>query len=85
MKRRSDRVLGGNVKRRVLSADTIYAFDGKTHIKAKIKYAVENPANRNFARMNILTKGAIVDTDKGKIRITSRPGQCGSLCGVLVK
>ncbi|MFH1511592.1 MAG: 30S ribosomal protein S8e, partial [Candidatus Woesearchaeota archaeon] len=33
---------------------------------------------------NIITKGTIVDTDKGKVRITSRPGQDGTLNGVLV-
>lgn len=45
--------------------------------KVKMKVVVENPANRNFVRRNILTKGTIIDTEKGKARITSRPGQEG--------
>ena len=45
---------------------------------------VDNPANRNFVKRNIMTKGTVVETDKGKVRITSRPGQEGSLNGVLV-
>jgi small subunit ribosomal protein S8e len=50
-----------------------------------LKTEKENPANRNFARMNILTKGAIVDTEVGSIRITSRPGQHGLVNAVLLE
>jgi small subunit ribosomal protein S8e len=32
-----------------------------------------------------MTKGAVVETAKGKVKITSRPGQVGVLQGVLVK
>ena len=50
----------------------------------KILNVVGNPANRHFVRRNIITKGSFVDTEKGKVRITSRPGQDGSLNGVFV-
>jgi small subunit ribosomal protein S8e len=46
---------------------------------------VENPANPHYVRRNILTKGAIVETEFGKARIISRPGQHGVINGVLVK
>ena len=45
---------------------------------------LDSPADANFVRRNILTKGAVVDTDKGKVRVTSRPGKDGVINGVLV-
>lgn len=84
-KRKTQRVLGGNVKRKILVTNEVSLFDGKKHSKATIKSVVENEANRNFIRQNIITKGAVVDTDKGKAKITSRPGQAGALSAVLVK
>ena len=54
-------------------------------VVAKIKTVLENPANPNLTRRNIITKGCIVQTEKGKARITSRPGQQGSLNAVLIK
>tara|TARA_Y100000310_G_C20574426_1_gene759755 strand:- start:787 stop:1158 length:372 start_codon:yes stop_codon:yes gene_type:complete len=84
-KLKQERVRGGNDKQRLLKADHVaVVVDGK-HVKAKVKTVSENPANRNFVRRNILTKGTILSTDKGKVRITSRPGQSGSLQGVIVK
>ena len=85
-KKRIKRVKGGNKKIFLLSSNVVNLVgkDGK-HSKAKIKTIVENKANRHFVRRNILTKGAIVNTDKGKIKITSRPGQADSLEGVLIE
>jgi len=70
-----------NRKSKLLSQN-IVSVDGK---KVKIVNVIENPANKHFVRRNILTKGSIVETDIGKVKITSRPGQEGSLSGVLVK
>tara|TARA_Y100000310_G_scaffold240125_1_gene243933 strand:+ start:4589 stop:4966 length:378 start_codon:yes stop_codon:yes gene_type:complete len=83
---KSDRVIGGNVKQRILSENTVNVYDPKTkkHVKEEIKAVVENEANRHFVRRNIITKGAVVETEKGKVKITSRPGQVGSLMGVRV-
>jgi small subunit ribosomal protein S8e len=36
-----------------------------------------NPANPFFARRNITTKGAVIETDIGDAIVTSRPGQDG--------
>lgn len=76
---------GGKIKKFLLSCNIVNLVDknGK-HIKAQIKTIVENSANRNFVRRNILTRGAIVDTDKGKAKITSRPGQGNTLDAVLI-
>ncbi len=80
------RTIGDNKKVKLLSTDIANLFDPKSkkYEKAKIKTIVENPANRHFVRRNILTKGSIVETDKGKAKITSRPGQDGSVNAVLV-
>ena len=53
--------------------------------KSRNKKCFETPSNRFFARQNILTKGTIVETNKGKARITNRPTQEGVVNGILVK
>jgi small subunit ribosomal protein S8e len=80
------RTTGGNEKLRVMNATKINVIDFKTKkaVIATMKNVVENPANRHYVRMNALTKGAVVDTDKGKVRITSRPAQDGCMNGVIV-
>lgn len=57
--------------------------DGTTE-EVEIEAVVENPANPDFVRRDVITKGAIVRTSEGKARITSRPGQQGSLSAVAV-
>lgn len=81
---KDERVLGGNIKFRLLNIDYVNVADKDKTKKVKIKNVIENPANRHFVRRNIITKGTIVDTEIGKVKITSRPGQEGSLNGVLV-
>lgn len=80
------RVRAGKEKVVQLTNDTLNLYDPKTkkYSKVKIKTVVDNPANKNYIRRNILTKGTIVDTDKGKAEIISRPGQEGTLNAVLV-
>lgn len=73
-------------KLKVLSIDTANLFDPKEkkYFQAKIKSVVENPANRHFVRRNIMTKGTVIDTEKGKAKVTSRPGQHGMVNAVLI-
>ena len=80
------RTMGNNSRTRLLAADTANLFDPKTkkYEQAKIKTISGNPANRHFVRRNIMTKGAIIETEKGKARITSRPGQDGAVNAVLI-
>ncbi len=80
------RLRGGRSKTVMLSTDTVNLLDPKTkkHSKAKIKNVVENPANRHFVRRNILTKGTIIETEKGNAKIVNRPGQEGTINAVLV-
>jgi small subunit ribosomal protein S8e len=41
--------------------------------------------NPEYVRMNIITRGAVVETSLGKVKITNRVGQDGFVNGVLVK
>lgn len=59
-------------------------FDGET-VKADIEDVLENPANPDFVRRGVITKGTVVQTSEGKVEITSRPGQDGSLNGKLIE
>lgn len=86
-KRKIVRTYGNNEKVRALRA--LYAnvttkADGKTK-KVKIETVVENGANPNYVRRNLLTKGAIINTEIGRARIVSRPGQDGVINAVLVE
>ncbi len=84
-KRKSKKTLGGNMKVFLLKAKSINLQENGKMLKAEIKNVLETPSNRFFARQNILTKGTIVETSKGKARITNRPTQEGVVNGILVK
>lgn len=82
---RTVRTKGGGKKIKQLRSNQANVYDPKTkkYTKAKIKTIVKTPANQNYARRSIMTKGTIIDTDAGKAKITNRPGQEGSIHAVL--
>ena len=85
-KLRKIRTRGGNEKLILDGGNKINVVDPKTN-KAEvldILDVVENNANPNYVRRNIITKGAVVETAKGKAKVTSRPGQTGVISGVLL-
>ena len=57
----------------------------KRQVRATINTVLENDADPNYVRRNIITKGAIVGTDIGRVRVTSRPGMHGVVSGVLLE
>ena len=78
---------GGNTLVRVLAADKVSINDpktGKTSL-GTIENVVENESDPNYVRRNVLVKGAIIETDKGRVKITSRPGKDGVINGILVE
>jgi len=82
---RKIRTRGGNYK--VVLLKDNYAninIKGKTE-KVKILDVLETPSNKFLARAKIMTKGAIIKTEKGKARITNRPGQEGQINAVLIE
>jgi len=74
------------VKQILFNVDVANVYDpkNKKYSKAKIVTIVDNPANRNFIRRNIMNKGAIIKTEVGNARITSRPGQEGTVNAILI-
>jgi len=86
-KRKIYRRTGGNTLVRVLAANKVSINNpktGKTTL-GTIENVVENESDPNYVRRNVLVKGAIIETDKGRVRITSRPGKDGVINGVLVE
>jgi small subunit ribosomal protein S8e len=86
-KKKTIRTKGGSIKIVLLSTDIANLMDKKTKkaSKVKIKNVLETPANKFLARRNILMKGAIIDTEKGKAIITNRPSQEGSVQAVSIE
>jgi len=82
------RTLGSNAKFRLKKIDYVSVLDKSTGkiMKEPIKAVEKNPANRHYGRLGILTKGAVIELESGKkARITSRPGQDGTLNAVLIE
>ncbi|HOT06660.1 MAG: 30S ribosomal protein S8e [Methanosaeta sp. PtaB.Bin039] len=83
---KSIEIMGGGHKLRALKYDVATVADpvtGKTK-RGKIETSVSNPANLNYVRRNIITKGAIIKTEFGEARVTNRPGQDGVVNAVLL-
>jgi len=83
--RKIDRRHGGNMKTRLLSANQANVSNpstGKTE-KVEILRVVRNPANIDYNRRGVITKGTIIETPLGVAKVTSRPGQDGAVNAVL--
>ncbi|NYZ77683.1 30S ribosomal protein S8e [Candidatus Micrarchaeota archaeon] len=74
---------GGSIAIRLKKASSINVVTKNGTKKAKILRVLESH-NPEFIRMNIITKGAVVETDIGKVKVTNRVGQDGIVNGVLI-
>jgi len=84
-KKKIDRRRGGNLKIRLLSvnqANVSNPSTGKTE-RVEILRVVRNPANVDYNRRGVVTKGTIIETPLGVARVTSRPGQDGIVNAVI--
>jgi len=72
----------GKVKLRTAKFVNVLTKEGMK--KVTLRTVLETPDNRHYARQNILTRGAIVDTEIGKVKITNRVGQDGVVNGKLL-
>jgi small subunit ribosomal protein S8e len=81
------RVHGGNSKIAIRAIDYANVTDPESHrtTKARIVDVVENPANRDYDRRGVISKGAIIQTEVGNARVVSRPGQDGVVNALLTK
>ena len=80
------RVRGGKYKIKAYSTNKINATDTEKGITQRVAITGldSNAASADLARRKILTKGAIVNTELGRVRITSRPGQSGQVNGIIL-
>jgi len=77
---------GGDIKIRLLSASHANISDpstGKTE-KVEITRVIKNPANVDYDRRGVITRGTMIETPLGVTRVTSRPGQDGIVNAILV-
>jgi len=82
-----ERSRNGVVKLRVSQSDKVNVYDSssKKYVVSKVLGFDDNPANRNYVRRGVFTKGAVINTELGKAVVTNRPGQEGCINAVLVK
>jgi small subunit ribosomal protein S8e len=81
------RTRGANVKAAFKTAEfaNVMDKDSKKATKSKILTVTKNPANRDYERRGVVSKGAIIETEAGSALVTSRPGQNGVVNAVLIK
>lgn len=86
-KRKIIRTRGGNFKIKLLSTEFANVTDPstKTTKKVKIVDVLENPANIDYSRRGVITRGTIIKTELGLARVTSRPGQNGIVNAILIE
>ena len=86
-RKKTVRIKGGKFKQILLRTNTanVLSIKNSKVQKAEIKNVLQTPQNFFFARQNILLKGSIIQTSKGKARITNRPTQEGFVNAVLIE
>jgi len=84
---RKRRVMGGSVKVALTNVDFANVVDPSTAKvqKSKIVNVINNPSSRDYSRRKVITKGAVIETELGKAKVVSRPGQHGVVNAVLMK
>ena len=80
------RVRGNNSKVALKSIDFVNLATGNSKvIKTKIIKVLDNTTNNDYKRRGIISKGAILETEEGKCKVVSKPGQNGIANAVLLK
>ncbi|MDX1595938.1 MAG: 30S ribosomal protein S8e [Nitrosopumilaceae archaeon] len=77
---------GNNKKTALKTIDFVNLAGSDSKVKKiKILKVLENPTNNDYQRRGVITKGAILETEQGKCKVVSRPGQNGIVNAVLIK
>ncbi|AJW71345.1 30S ribosomal protein S8e [Nitrosopumilus adriaticus] len=80
------RVRGNNYKTALKSIDFVNLSTGDAKVKkTKILKVLDNATNNDYKRRGIITKGAILETEEGKCKVVSKPGQNGIVNAILLK
>ena len=79
--------MGNTSKRRALLLKEANVLNPSTKKfeKSEIIQVKENSANPHYVRRNTITKGAVIETKAGLVKVLNRPGQEGFINAVLVK
>ncbi|MFH0817688.1 MAG: 30S ribosomal protein S8e [Candidatus Micrarchaeota archaeon] len=75
---------GGSMRIKLKKASSVNVLTKAGMKKAKILGVMESH-RADYARENIITKGAVLKTDIGKVKVTNRVGQDGIVNGVLIE
>jgi small subunit ribosomal protein S8e len=59
--------------------------ENKKVFRSKILRVTKNPANRDYERRGVISKGALIEIENGTARVVSRPGQDGVVNALMVK
>ncbi|MEM5802329.1 MAG: 30S ribosomal protein S8e [Candidatus Aenigmatarchaeota archaeon] len=80
------RTKGGGKKLKAYACEYANVIDTANKVVKKVKIldVIENPANPHFVRRKIITRGAIIKTELGNAKVTSRPGQDGVVNAILI-
>ena len=81
------RTIGNNRKTALKFGTFVNIADpvSKKITNSKILQVVKNPANRDYERRGVISKGALLETESGTAKVVSRPGQDGCINAVLMK
>jgi small subunit ribosomal protein S8e len=82
--KRPSRTRGGSITVGLVHSDVANVSDlkGKT-TRVKILRVKKSPANRDYERRGVITKGAVLETEAGEAVVTSRPTDDGVVNAVL--
>lgn len=81
------RTRGGSLSFGLRSTNEANVYDassGKT-VKSKIIRVTANPANREYERRGVITRGATIETELGAAKVTSKPSSDGVVNAILIK
>jgi len=79
------KVRGKNLKTGIKTTNFVnLAIDSKIK-RVKIIRVLENATNNDYQRRGIISKGAILETEVGKCKVVSRPGQHGVVNAISIK
>ena len=81
------RTRGGNTKTKAFSINKVNISNtstGKTE-RTEITRVIKNPANVDYDRRGVITKGTIIETPLGTAKVTSRLGQDGIVNAIITR
>ncbi|MCW4049611.1 MAG: 30S ribosomal protein S8e [Candidatus Bathyarchaeota archaeon] len=86
-KRKTVSGISNNEKVKLVQAKMVNVNNPATGTTERLEIlnVVSNPANVDYNRRRVITKGAVIRTEKGMARIVSRPGQDGALNAVIIE